>query len=166
MTNPLDAGGVPINFAAPNTVNSPMDGFVLDPLTGCMSFNEGTVGNYVIAVMVLSYDNAGNLISSVTTDFQIEVIACANTPPNLPPTGGITNFNGAGGNGGGTQTGSNSVSLCYGDVVCFDVVFDDDKSDQLNKLDNLLKHQDFMLKLLTKKDSFVRKKLLDNPEEF
>ena len=39
--------------------------------------------------------------------------------------------------------------------------FDDDKTEQINDLENTIKHQEFLLKLLTKKDSFIRKKLLD-----
>lgn len=35
------------------------------------------------------------------------------------------------------------------------------KSDEINKLDKEIKHQDFLLKLLTKKDSFIRKALLN-----
>lgn len=35
------------------------------------------------------------------------------------------------------------------------------KTDEINKLDKEIKHQDFLLKLLTKKDSFIRKALLN-----
>lgn len=35
------------------------------------------------------------------------------------------------------------------------------KHDEINKLDKEIKHQDFLLKLLTKKDSFIRKALLN-----
>ena len=35
------------------------------------------------------------------------------------------------------------------------------KTDRINKLDKEIKHQDFLLKLLTKKDSFIRKALLN-----
>lgn len=33
--------------------------------------------------------------------------------------------------------------------------------EDLNEMENLLKHQDFLLKLLTSKDSFIRKKIID-----
>lgn len=38
---------------------------------------------------------------------------------------------------------------------------EDLKTDEINKLDKLIKHQDFLVKLLTKKDSFIRKALLN-----
>lgn len=38
--------------------------------------------------------------------------------------------------------------------------FEDLKDDDLNKLDDIIEHQNFLLKLLTKKDSFIRKLLL------
>ena len=125
MTSPLAAGGVPIAYNAPYTVNAPLNGFVLDAQTGCMTFNQGITGNFVVAIMINSYDVFGNLISSITQDYQIEVITCTNTPPNQPVGGGITNFNGAGGNGGASQTGPGALAMCYGDNVCFDITFDD-----------------------------------------
>jgi gliding motility-associated-like protein len=125
MTSPLAAGGVPIAYNLPYTINAPLNGFVLDPTTGCMSFNQTTTGNFVVAIMINSYDVFGNLISSVTQDYQIEVITCTNVPPNQPTGGGITNFNGTGGNGGAAQTGPGSLAMCYGDNVCFDITFAD-----------------------------------------
>jgi gliding motility-associated-like protein len=125
MTSPLAAGGVPIAYNLPYTINAPLNGFVLDPNTGCMSFNQTTTGNFVVAIMINSYDVFGNLISSVTQDYQIEVITCTNVPPNQPTGGGITNFNGTGGNGGAAQTGPGSLAMCYGDNVCFDITFAD-----------------------------------------
>jgi hypothetical protein len=47
-----------------------------------------------------------------------------------------------------------------------EITFDNDKSKQLNELDLTLRHQEFLLKLLTKKDSFVRKNLLDRSLPF
>lgn len=38
--------------------------------------------------------------------------------------------------------------------------------DSVNKLDNLITHQNYMLKLLTKKDSFIRKKLINRNLDF
>ena len=42
----------------------------------------------------------------------------------------------------------------------------DDKTEKLNELKDSLQHQEFLLKLLTKKDSFVRKNLLDRSLPF
>lgn len=44
--------------------------------------------------------------------------------------------------------------------------FDDDKVEKLNELDETITHQEFLLRLLTKKDSFLRKKLLDKSLPF
>jgi DNA repair exonuclease SbcCD ATPase subunit len=46
------------------------------------------------------------------------------------------------------------------------VEFDNNKSDKLNELEVTLRHQEFLLKLLTKKDSFIRKNLLDGSLPF
>ena len=46
------------------------------------------------------------------------------------------------------------------------VEFDNDKSNKLNEIENEVKHQEFLLKLLTKKDSFIRKALLDKSLPF
>ena len=46
------------------------------------------------------------------------------------------------------------------------VTFEDDHAEKLNALDVELRHQEFLLKLLTKKDSFVRKNLLDRSLPF
>ena len=42
-----------------------------------------------------------------------------------------------------------------------EIEFNTDRSAELNELEETLRHQEFLLKLLTKKDSFVRKSLLD-----
>ncbi len=123
MTSPLGAGGVPIAYNAPYSINSPLQNFVLDPATGCMTFNQPTTGNFVVAVLIESYDAFGNLISSVTQDFQIEVITCSNNTPSQPVSGGIQNFTSS--SGSPAQTGPGSVAMCYGDQMCFDIVFDD-----------------------------------------
>ena len=119
MVAPAGNAQTPIASLAGFTANSPLNGFVLDPLTGCMSFNHPNIGNYVVAIQINSFDAAGNLIASIIHDFQIFVIACTNTPPTNP-TGGITNISGT-----GSQTGPNSIAACFGDNICFDVVFQD-----------------------------------------
>lgn len=46
------------------------------------------------------------------------------------------------------------------------VEFKDDYNERLNELKNTLDHQEFLLKLLTKKDSFIRRNLLDRSLPF
>ncbi len=120
MTPPLGDNGNPINFAAGYSYTNPLQNFSLNNNTGCMTFNQATTGNFVVAVLIESYDNNGNLISSIIHDYQIEVINCSNVPPNPPAGGSFTNLV-----GGGTQTGPSTLDLCYGDNFCFDVVFSD-----------------------------------------
>ena len=119
MVAPSGGSGTPIAHLAGYSIASPLTGFVLNPLTGCFTFNEPNVGNYVVAIAIDEYDGAGNLISTVVHDFQVQVINCTNTPPNNP-VGSITNVTGT-----GTQTGPNSVSACLGQSFCFDVTFSD-----------------------------------------
>jgi Secretion system C-terminal sorting domain len=120
MVAPAGAGQAPITYLAGYSVTSPLTGFVLDPLTGCMTFNEPNIGNYVAAVQINSYDAAGNLVASIVHDFQFQVVNCTNTPPVIFG-GGITNFVST----SATQTGPSTIAACYGDLFCFDVVFQD-----------------------------------------
>ncbi|BDS12824.1 T9SS type A sorting domain-containing protein [Aureispira anguillae] len=119
MVAPGNAGGTPISHLAGFSVNSPLTNFVLDPLTGCFTLNEPNVGNYVVAIAIEEYDAAGNLVSEIIHDFQIQVINCTNTPPSNP-IGSITNVSGS-----GSQTGPNGMAACLGESFCFDVTFED-----------------------------------------
>lgn len=119
MVAPSDAGATPILHLGGYSVAAPITGFVLNPLTGCFTFNEPNVGNYVVAIAIDEYDGAGNLISTVIHDFQVQVINCTNTPPNNP-IGSITNVTGT-----ANQTGPNGISTCIGQSFCFDVTFSD-----------------------------------------
>lgn len=132
MVAPAGALQAPIVFGAGYSVAAPLTGFVLDPVTGCFSFNEPNIGNYVVAIQINSWDSNGNLICSVIHDFQVIVMSCTNTPPQNPG-GGIVNFSGT-----GTQLGPNTVGACFGDNVCFDVVF----SDPMDPTDNITIQQD------------------------
>lgn len=119
MLAPASTGQTPITHLAGFSPTQPLNNFTLDPLTGCISLNHPTIGNYVVAIMIQEWDSNGNLLSEIVHDFQIMVVSCTNTPPTNP-TGGISNFSGT-----GTQTGTNTISACFGDQVCFDVVFQD-----------------------------------------
>ena len=127
MLAPAGAAQTPITHLAGFSATQPLNNFVLDPLTGCISLNHPTIGNYVVAIMIREWDSNGLLLSEIVHDFQIMVINCVNTPPTNP-VGGISNFSGT-----GTQTGANTISACFGDQVCFDVVFQD-PVDQSNNL--------------------------------
>ena len=119
MVAPAGNAQTPIAHLPGYTVNAPLTNFVLDPLTGCFTFNEPNVGNYVVAIQINSYDNNGNLISTIIHDFQVMVLSCTNSPPTNS-SNSIANFTGT-----ATQTSPNSISGCFGDSFCFDVVFQD-----------------------------------------
>jgi hypothetical protein len=116
---PATTGQAPITHLAGFSVAQPLNNFTLDPMTGCIALNHPTTGNFVVAILIREWDSNGNLLTEIVHDFQIMVVGCTNTPPTNP-TGGISNFSGT-----GTQTGNNTVSACFGDQVCFDVVFQD-----------------------------------------
>lgn len=119
LITPGGAAGAPLVFNAGWSTAQPIQNFTFDPLTGCFSFNSPVTGNFILNIQINSYDSNGNLACSITHDFQVYVLNCTNTPPT-EPNGGIVNFNGS-----GNQISGNTISACYGDNVCFDVVFED-----------------------------------------
>lgn len=127
LVAPLTAVGTPIAFTPPFSITQPLAGLVMNSVTGCMTFNQPTTGNFVVAVKISSFDANGNLIGFVIHDYQIIVLACSNTPPT-PPTIGITNFTGT-----AVKTGPTTVDVCIGESFCFDVVFSD-----VNTTDSLI----------------------------
>lgn len=132
MVAPSGAAQTPITFGAGYSVNAPLTNFVLNPLTGCFTFTEPTIGNYVVAIQIESYNSNGDLICTVIHDFQVIVMSCTNSPPQNP-AGGLLNFSGT-----GTLLGPNTIGACFGDNVCFDVVF----SDPLDPTDVITIQQD------------------------
>ena len=119
LVAPAGNAQAPIASLAGFSATAPLNNFILDPLTGCISFSHPSIGNFVVAIQINSYNAAGNLIASIIHDFQVIVISCSNTPPTNP-SGGISNISGT-----GSQTGPNTVAACFGDNICFDVVFQD-----------------------------------------
>lgn len=117
---PLGANQVPIGHQGGFSISQPLNNFSLDPRTGCLSLNHPNVGNYVVAILIREWDANGNILSEIIHDFQIMIINCTNTPPANPPNGGFTNFTGT-----GNVLSPNNIAVCYGDQVCFDVVFSD-----------------------------------------
>ncbi|MFT6243416.1 MAG: hypothetical protein ACJA0U_000033 [Salibacteraceae bacterium] len=118
MVTPVGGGQSPIAPLPGYTAAAPLTGFVLDTLTGCFSFTEPNIGNYVVAIAINSWNSNGELISTVIHDFQVIVTACTNTAPTIPAT--VTNVT-----GGGLLLGPNTVGTCAGESLCFDVVVPD-----------------------------------------
>ena len=129
MVAPLN-GTTPMTTMPPYTIQSPLTGFVLNQQTGCMTFNQPTIGNFVVAILISSYDANGNLTGTVVHDYQIIVTACSNTPP-IPPLGGVVIQPG----GGAFSTGPNSIEICEGASACFDMTFSDVNAANILTLD-------------------------------
>ena len=120
LVNPMDGGGTPIAYNLPYTVAAPLQNLVLDPTTGCITFNQPTTGNFVVAYRIEAYDNAGNMTGFITHDFQIEIITSANCQPPTPPPTGVTNPTGT-----AVLLNGNTIEICEGGTFCFDVTFTD-----------------------------------------
>lgn len=114
------SSGTPVTFNPPYNTNAPLQNFTLDPLTGCITFNQPTTGNFVIAFLIESFDANGNLTGSVVHDYQFYVINCSNVTP-APPAGGITLLPGS----NAYSTGPNSIAICEGASACFEMTFTD-----------------------------------------
>ncbi len=113
--------GVPLPYSAPYTTTAPIVGITIDPQTGQLNFTAPTTnGSYVVVVCVEEYDpSTGDLVGSTCRDIQFIVQACSNDQPSLV-AGGYQNFS-----GGGTLLDSNSIEVCVGNTISFDIEFDD-----------------------------------------
>ncbi len=115
--NPMGANRVPIAHTLPYSAGTPLSNFNLDSLTGCITFNEPILGNYVVTYLIEAYDNSGNMTGSIIHDFQFEILNCFNTPPT---SGGIVLTS-----GNATLLGPDLLEICEGASTCFDVTFSD-----------------------------------------
>lgn len=119
LVSPLGASAVPIAYLAPYSVAAPLQNLVLDPTSGCITFNQPTTGNFVVTYLIEAWDAAGNLTGFIYHDYQFEVITCTNITPT-PPAGGIVLTS-----GNATQMGPNLIELCEGSTACFSMTFTD-----------------------------------------
>lgn len=119
MVSPTSSG-TPIAPLAPYTIQQPLQNFILDPQTGCITFNQSTIGNFVVAILISSYDANGNLTGTVVHDYQVIVINCSNITP-FPPVGGVSVLPGS----NAVSTGPNSIEICEGASACFQMTFTD-----------------------------------------
>jgi gliding motility-associated-like protein len=119
LVNALTANGSSVPYAPGFSAASPIPGININSLTGDLTFTSTVIGNYVVSVLVEEYNSNGDLVGTLTQDFQFEVINCpANTNPVVPA--GISNFT-----GDGTMISSNEVEMCVGDAFCFELEFTD-----------------------------------------
>jgi gliding motility-associated-like protein len=115
----LDAAGTPSTYAAGYSGTSPIPGITIDPNTGLVTFNPGSLGNFVVCILVQEYDSAGNLVGTVMRDIQFVVQNCTNVVPS-PTGGGITSFS-----GNAVQTGPYSIEMCAGNCFNFTATYTD-----------------------------------------
>ncbi|PCH98178.1 MAG: hypothetical protein COB85_02040 [Bacteroidetes bacterium] len=136
LINALGAGGTPIAYVVPYTPTYPIttdSGFVtFDTLTGNLNLAPDTFQTCIVTVLVEEYRN-GVLIGSIMRDIQVLVLDCpGNIQPNIvSPL--ITNFS-----GGGVLLDSNSIEVCVGIPVYFDLTgVDPDTADSIFLITNL-----------------------------
>ncbi len=126
LINPYGANAVLITHPAPYNPTNPLQNFTLDPNTGCITFNQPTIGNFVVTYLIEAFDANGNLTGSIVHDFQFEVISCTNITPS-PPANGIVLTS-----GNANQIAPTVIELCEGATACFDITFTDpDANDTL-----------------------------------
>ena len=109
------AGTFSGSYSYTNPFNVPVS---LNSVTGELTFTPTTNGLWLIKVCVDEYRN-GVHIGQVCRDIQFVVSSCANNQPYMINPG-ITNFQGT-----GIQVDSNSIEVCYGDSISFDIYFSD-----------------------------------------
>ncbi len=113
------------------SVNQPLPGIILDPVSGMLSFTPTLLGNFVLVVKVEEYRN-GNLIGFVKRDIQFVVRSCTNTPPDIS-AGIIDQLT-----GNAVQIGPYSIEMCEGNTFTFIAKFvDQDPADVLSIVSNL-----------------------------
>jgi gliding motility-associated-like protein len=133
FTDPLDGNGVPITWNLGYSATNPINGVVLDPTTGTLTFTPTILGIFNVAVQVCDYDFAtGFLKSCITRDIQFVVEPCSNQVP-LIDSNGITNFQGT-----GQLIGEDSIEVCVGNSFSFDILFYDlDSLDSIQMFTNV-----------------------------
>lgn len=134
LINPLTAAGTPIPYNSPYTPTYPITtttGQVdFDSTTGNLSFNPNALQVCVVTVLIEEYRN-DSLIGSVMRDIQVLVLNCGGNLQPYLANGTIMNVS------GGTLTDSNSVVVCVGSSLSFDVEFADaDSTDTLSVYSN------------------------------
>ncbi|HIO73111.1 MAG TPA: hypothetical protein EYN38_08440, partial [Flavobacteriales bacterium] len=136
LINALGATGTPLAYVTPYTPTYPIttdSGFVtFDTLSGNLSLTPDTFQTCIITVLVEEYRN-NVLIGSIMRDIQVLVLDC---PGNIQPyivSPLITNFT-----GGGVLIDSNTIEVCVGIPVNFDITgVDPDTADSVFLITNL-----------------------------
>ncbi len=121
-----------LNYTSPYSATNPINGITIDQFTGQITFTPTIIGNFIVAVLVNEYDDAGNLIGTTMRDIQFVVQTCSNNPPPAGQ-GQIDSLTGT-----SNQTGPFSLELCDGGNFSFNISFlDSDLADVITLTSNV-----------------------------
>ncbi|MBL7778066.1 MAG: gliding motility-associated C-terminal domain-containing protein [Chitinophagales bacterium] len=133
LVPPLNDLGGNIAYTGAFNATNPMptaSGFNFDPQTGQMTFTPTTQGVYVVDVFVQEYRN-GVLIGTTMRDIQIVIINCNNQAPVVANC--LTPQNSS----GGVIIDCNSLGVCPGQTVSFDLFAYDPNNQNITVTSNL-----------------------------
>lgn len=108
-----------VSFIAPFSTTNPLPSstpFVVNPLTGAISFKPNASAVGVLAIRVKEFRN-GVLIGTIIRDLQFQTVNCGTN--NLPVASGL--------NGGSSY----SATVCAGDSVCYTINSTDAEQQQI-----------------------------------
>lgn len=123
LVNALDGPypGSNITYNVPHSGTYPVatvsGSSTFDPTTGSMCVTPNGPQVAVVTILVEEFRN-GNRIGTTMRDLQIVVQACTNVQPAMNSGGMLNNI-------GGVVLDSNSIEVCPGDPVSFDLAFND-----------------------------------------
>lgn len=120
LINPLSDANNPIIYNFPYSQALPMSDsttITFDSTNGTFCVTADQIQAAVITILVEEYRN-GNLIGSVMRDLQIISRPCGNQQPFLS-SGGMINVS------GGFVQDSNSIQICPGNSLSYDLIFTD-----------------------------------------
>ena len=136
--------GLPMTFSAGYSILQPMitsSGMNLNQQTGEMCFTPSQAQIAVVSVLIQEYRN-NILIGSMIREMQVIVSGtCNNQPPiagGIAPTcGAIGGMNITTQGPNVTQVDANSLIMCPGDSICFDIAFNDLDGDNVTITSNV-----------------------------
>lgn len=137
MVTPLSdlgtPGYTPFQYTAPWTANYPLTtttgSVIFDPATGQLTLTPLNQEITCLAIRIDEYRN-DTLIGSVIRDIEVVVLPCN----NLAPTQALNNFENL---QGGVITGPNTIEVCPGSTMSFDVYGSDPDGNTITLFSNI-----------------------------
>lgn len=129
---PFPSTNIPYNppYTPTNPIGTVSGSVAFDSFSGSMCVTPNAIQNSVVTIAVDEFRN-GILIGTTLRDLQIVVQNCSNDQPFMS-SAGIVN------NSGGVVVDSNTVEVCVGETLSFDIIFEDnDALDVLTVSSNL-----------------------------